>query len=285
VSQGATTRALGLVWHPHQKLWNARLSRRLRRLPLGRVLVRLVIATDSVLLAARVVARRVRAGWPGARGSTGDRPTVLYIDAGVHREGKQIRWMHEWFASDYDLRVVGYEASAEHMEHARERLSDLDLALDLRQRALVAPGFAEPEVKLFKSGGDGKGDSLFSQRGDDFEVAPAVRLSGELSELDPPPAHTVTLLRMNIEGAESYVIEDLVDAGVQGEIDGYFGMWDDLSKIDVGADEAFRRLLAESGISGVTFNDRDLPSPLRRWAIRFDLETSIRKGLRKTGGR
>jgi hypothetical protein len=84
---------------------------------------------------------------------------------------------------------------------------------------------------------------------------------------------------MNIEGAEHFVIDDLLDARLHTSIDGYYGMWDDLSKIDPNDDSRFRQLLRDYRISKLTFNDRDLPFWLRRYAIRTDIETSIRAGL------
>ena len=97
-------------------------------------------------------------------------------------------------------------------------------------------------------------------------------------------SHTMpVILRMNIEGAEQFVIQDLLDSGLTASVDGYYGMWDDVSKIDPKADRRFRRLLRANGITNVTFNDRDLPYRLRRFAIRTDIETSIRRGLARVG--
>jgi len=113
------------------------------------------------------------------------------------------------------------------------------------------------------------------------------------------------ILRMNIEGAEQFVIQDLIDAGLHRSIDGYYGMWDDLSKVDPSAAKTFRRLLRDNGISTITFNDRDLEtsarrglslSPrqlaarfrqlsftLRQHAIRSDLDAALRAGLDRAG--
>jgi hypothetical protein len=64
-------------------------------------------------------------------------------------------------------------------------------------------------------------------------------------------------------------------------VDGYFGMWDDVSKIDPERDRAFRGMLKDAGITSVTFNDRDLGHSLRRRAIRLALDTSLQSGVRK----
>ena len=88
------------------------------------------------------------------------------------------------------------------------------------------------------------------------------------------------LLRMNIEGSEYDVVRDLIQRGLDQSIDGYFGMWDDVSKRDTATDRRFRELLAAAGISKVTFNDRDLTYSVRRLAIRLALDVAIRRGMR-----
>ncbi|MGB7053206.1 MAG: hypothetical protein WBG41_16695 [Acidimicrobiales bacterium] len=200
--------------------------------------------------------------------------------------------MHQWFGKRYDLQILGFEAGSEHIADARSELADLD-EVRLDHVALVGPDDDSNEVRLYihevafrgQKENKGKGDSLFSTRSDKYEVVPACRLSQVLKDggysLDEMPV----ILRMNIEGAEQYVIEDLVRAGLHTSIDGYYGMWDDVGKIDPKADEHFRELLRASGITNITFNDRDLPYKLRRLAIRSDIETSIRRGLLRVRGR
>jgi FkbM family methyltransferase len=292
-----------LLWHPHEKLWNWELVERVRsrfgRGPVGQVLVVAIIAADSVLLALRVVSSRARRR-PSHVTEAASTPRVLYIDCGVHKKGEQIRWMQRWFAGRYELHVLGFEAGAEQVRAATEELADLE-RVRLHHVALVGPDYEGDEVRFYKTGGDGKGDSLFSERGAEYEVVPARRLSQVLLEegydLDKMPV----ILRMNIEGAEQFVIEDVIAAGLDRSIDGYYGMWDDLSKMDPGADERFRQRLRSHGISSVTFNDRDLVmlddralsfAPrnllfavrkltfrLRRHVIRSDIEASIEAGL------
>jgi hypothetical protein len=264
-----------LLWHPHQGLWNWRLVGRVRRLPLGGSLERLIIVTDSLLLAGRALARRYRLP-PARRARPVGRPTVLYVDCGMHRDARQLVCMLDWFGPSTDLHVLGIEASSEHFDIVAEVLRAQ--AVELRQLALVGPDHAGASIRLYKSGGRGKGDSLFSERGRAWEEVPALRLSTLLAAAGPSPQTSVLLLRMNIEGAEVFVIEDLVDAGLDTAVDGYYGMWDDLSKIDRQADASFRSLIRSRGIRTFTFNDRDLDHPARRWAIRFDVETSIRCG-------
>jgi hypothetical protein len=85
--------------------------------------------------------------------------------------------------------------------------------------------------------------------------------------------HDILLLRMNCEGAEWPVLRDLEKAGLLAYISGFFGMWDDLWKIDIGMDARFRAYLKEQKIRNFTYNDRDLKFYLRRKAIKYHLTT------------
>jgi FkbM family methyltransferase len=303
--------ARSLIWHPEEKLWNWRLVGALRRMLGGGApaygAISALIGIDSLLLLLRVWRRRLRrpsrSRRPDGRAS---RPPVLYIDCGVHKRGEQIRWMHRWFADRYELRVLGFEASAEHVRDATVALADLD-GVRLFHLALVGPEETAGEVRLYKSPvGQGKGDSLFANSRGDYDVVPARRLSDVLAEEGCSLSELPVVLRMNIEGAEQFVIRDLIDAGLHTCVDGYYGMWDDLAKIDPPAARTFRRLLRDNGISSITFNDRDLEEAppgaraslgpaglvrrlrersfaLRRHAIRSDIEAALQAGLRRVG--
>jgi hypothetical protein len=280
------------LWHPHQKLWNWRLEALLRRI--GRrigittALINALVAIDSALLFLRVFVWRTREfGIVESLRPFG--PTdrrVLYVDCGVHKYGEQLRSMQEWFADRCDLRLLAFEASGEHCRDAGTHLADLR-NLDLRNFALVGPDAIEASVKLYKGPLDGRGDSLVLRQSDRYEVVPARRLSEVLrEEFGDWLTDTPVILRMNIEGSEYDVIDDLVRSGVAEQIDGYFGMWDDVAKIDPARERGFRRLLDSAGIRSVTFNDRDLSHPLRRRAIRLAVDGAIRRGLEvKPGAR
>ncbi len=266
-----------LLWHPHQKLWNWSLVAVLRKLlgsRLSTIAIRSLITADSLLLIARVLARCVASR--SFRSFPNRETPVLYIDCGTHKEGAEIRWVHRWFSDQYDLRILAFEASSEHFRDAQSALVDLNPSLC--QVALVGPEQKEDTARLYKGGGDGRGDSLFAARGDDYEEVSARRLSGILSDAGYDLARIPVILRMNVEGAEQFVIADLIDVGLDRLVDGYYGMWDDLSKIDPAGDLQFRRKLRDRGISPLTFNQRDLGHRLRRVAIRLDIKRAIRSG-------
>jgi len=272
----STAGSKSLWWHPHQRLWNWALVARLKRLPGGalvqRLAIRALIELDSLLLAAQVLP--LMPSWLRFRQHHGMRPKVLYIDCGVHKRGEQVLKVHEWLSQTCELRILGFEANPASFEEAVVNLRHLP-ELDLRQLAVVGPDVETSTVTLHVGTGDGKGDSLFPERGNASVEVPAARLSDILTEDYPSFLEDVVLLRMNIEGAELFVIEDLVNAGLSSSINAYFGMWDDLSKIDPEKDAAFGQLLTTNGIRTLTFNDRDMTFALRLWAVRVAMEAAI----------
>ena len=86
---------------------------------------------------------------------------------------------------------------------------------------------------------------------------------------------------MNIEGAEYDVIKDLVHSGLSERMDGFFGMWDDLSKIDIERDDDFRAFLLRNRIQTFPFNGRDLEHAFRKKCILYHVHTCILKALSK----
>jgi FkbM family methyltransferase len=274
-----------MLWHPLQGLWNDQLRARIRQRIHWRLaanaLVAVIIVADSLLLAGRAAAR-----WTAARRmpvpKSGERRTVLYVDCGTHREGRELTAVHSWLSRQYDLRILAFEASPDHYRAALANLGGIP-GLDFRQAALVGPDWRDPTVRLYRRGGDGRGDSLFAQRGEEFEDVKAVHLSEVLAQEDL--RRTVVILRMNIEGSENAVLDDLVEAQLLGAIAGFYGMWDDLGKIDPAAGAEFQRQLKAQGVRPFTFNERDLRVGLRRWAIKTDLLASIREGLAAAASR
>lgn len=269
-----------LLWHPHQKLWNWRLVGVITRLSarpaIAERAVRLLVLVDSLLLLATATLRRITATAAGALAPPQRDAIVLHIDCGVHKDGHEIVWMHRWFAPRYNLKMIAFEAGREQFEQAASNLESIP-DLDLRRAAVVGPGQDGPTVELHLGHADGRGASLFPVRGGAVEEVPAVRLSEILETMSPQP--DAVILRMNIEGAEKFAIQDLVASGLQGRVNGYYGMWDDLSKIDPRMDGEFRGLLKRHGIRTMAFNERDLAHPIRRFAIRTDIDTAIRRAL------
>lgn len=270
-----------LIWHPHQKLWNWRLVWLIRGVvrpaPLASRAVRLLVEVDSMLLLGRAALRRLRLLGATVLPPLPAGTTVLYVDCGVHVEGSELVWLSRWLSKRCDLRILAFEAGRSHYERAARNLAGIP-GLDLRHAALVGPGHDAATATLHLGDDDGRGASLFAVRGTTAEEVPAARLSSVLR--DEIPTSAVVILRMNIEGAEWMVIEDLLEASMASRIDGYYGMWDDLSKLDPSLDADFRRVLKTHRIRTFPFNDRDLRHRTRRVAIRVDIETAIHAARR-----
>jgi hypothetical protein len=242
-----------MIWHPHQGLWNWDLIDRVHHRRWGPQIEALIIWVDTLILVLRCV--RNRRCW--RRQDLADL-RVLYIDCGVHEEGWQIVATNQWLRGRVaDLKILGFEANPATYRIAASNLETI-VDLDLRNVALVGPDHGSATVELFLTS-NGKGDSLFAARMEQGSISvPARRLSEELPDLAEFDA---VLLRMNIEGAEGAVTDDLHTAGLLPRFSGFFGMWDDLSKIDPSADVEFRRRIRTLGIHTTTFNDRDFENP------------------------
>jgi FkbM family methyltransferase len=255
---------------------------------LGALAVRLVVGADTGFLAWRIVARRVRLlGVPalfGLRPVT-DTP-VVYLDLGTHEQPGELTFAHAMLRRlCRDLTVFGFEANAASSRAAQEAVAGLDRVQVLHGavcRVVPANGL----VQLYSpssphgKGPRGRGDSLY-RRSDAGTPVRAIRLSAWLREQGLADGERVLLLRMNIEGAEFDVLHDLADAALTRMVDGYYGLWDDLSKFDEETDREFRRFTAGQGIRPVTFNGRDLRWPWRRRLIAYDLRTSVHAGARR----
>ena len=284
MNRSAWARRRALLWHPRQRLWNrplvSAIEATLRSRRAAAPLTWFVMLADTILLLGWVARRRlrllgVRSLMPCPRRP---RTPVLYVDCGVHEHGDEIRLVRRWLGGRFDVRIVAFEAGSRQFAVAREALADVP-GLDLRHEALVGPEHAGATITLHRSPG-GYADSIFAAGGNDREDVPATRLSAVL--LSEHARHDgPVVVRMNIEGAELAVLEDLVAAGLDARVDGWYGLWDDVGRIDARLETRFARLLAERDISPLTFNGRDVGYALRRLAIRIDLATSIRSGERR----
>lgn len=282
-------RLLRLLWHPHQGLWNWTLLRlitwTLPDRPFRRAIIGTIIGVDTSLLWLRALARRVKkVGIAGLFSKTRvphGRP-VLYFDLGLHKEARELSLMISKVLPGLcdDYRAYGFEASTDFFNQARQSLGEKD-NLHLTNAALCGTVPAGGSIKLYKGGGDGLGSSVYRDTLGDYEEVQAVRFSDWIKGHDLDLKTSICLLRMNIEGSERDVLEDLADSGLAQHIDGYFGMWDDLSKIDRNRDDEFRAFLMRHRIHPFTFNGRDLWYPFRIAAIEYDIATAVQAGIKR----
>jgi|SoiMethySBSTD1v2_1073268.scaffolds.fasta_scaffold16695_2 FkbM family methyltransferase len=205
---------------------------------------------------------------------------VYYFDLGLHRTGGQLRLMLRWFSNLVDLRVYGFEANPEYFR-ACANAFERDRRVTLVNAAVVGPDQSKTVRLYLAQDKHGLGDSLFEERGSSSIEVPSVRLSIFMAGAGINPTKDIVLIRMNIEGAELYVLEDLVAARLVEYIDGYYGRWDDPLRINRDLASRFAEMMAKTRIQNFPFNDRDNRAPMRNYAIRYDVTTSIASGARK----
>lgn len=280
----------GLLWHPHQGLWNWRLVGAVRaRFPgsiAAKLTVKAIILLDTVLLAVQALRRRVSKAGLASVLETPRVPShipLLYFDLGTHKEARELSFMMNEILPRYsdNFTAYGFEACRDFWEQARALFTD-------RTNVQVVHGAlchhtmpAGGRIRLYKGQGDGLEASIYRQNLAEYDEVDALRFSDWLRDNHLELNNSLCLLRMNIEGAELDVIQDLVEHDLAASIDGYFGMWDDVSKIDARRGEDFRALLATHGIAPFTFNGRDFRSRIRTKCIEYDIGTSIHVGLRR----
>jgi hypothetical protein len=289
-NERAAGRIPSILWHPHQGLWNwdltALVNSTFRAKPFAQATIWTIIFVDSVLLWARALGRRLKfvglsGFWPSQK--TPQEFQVIYLDLGLHTGARELLLMANEILPEFcaNFAAFGFEASSEFFCAAKKKVGDTRRT-SLIHAALCREVPESGKLKLYKSNEDeGLGNSVFRHAYSEYEEAPALRLSDWLRNCQISVMSNICLLRMNIEGSEVDVISDLVQSGLATHIDGYFGMWDDMSKIDKKEDERFRAMLEANNIHPFTFNGRDFVSSLRMRAIRYDVATAIRAGAKR----
>ena len=284
-------RSLWKLWHPHQRLWNWDLigivKKRVPIAPINKALARGIILADTSLLFLRALSRRIFRVGPRklfAKAKIPSDLTLFYFDLGTHEDGKELAHMVNQVLPRRggNFKAYGFEANSDSYQQAKTKFAGKQ-NVKMVHAALCAEDPSSGKIRLYKMSG-GMGDSIYRPT-DSYEEVDATRFTTWLSDNRIVLDHNICLLRMNIEGAEYDVIKDLVDAGMANNIDGYYGMWDDLSKIDVDRDDEFRAFLSRNRISPCTFNGRDMNLPLRQKCIDYDIDTSILTKLKKLGRR
>lgn len=269
---------LRTLWHRHQGLWNWDLVTRLTpdvacAKPPKSALSWCLVWIDTLILAARFVLRRAGSRLRLAGRHARVPVAVTYIDVGTHVAAKELLLMRQHVlprCAD-TFRCVGIEANPESFERVRERVGD-DPNVSLVNAAVCRHVPAGGTVQLFLHG-DGHGDSLHRTSGASMQV-PAIRLS-DIVRAEASDPGRIIIVRMNVEGAEYEAILDLYENGLLDRVDAFYGMWDDLSKIDPKLDAEMTAFMRTHGVRTTTFNERDFVSGFRVRVIAYDLRTSI----------
>lgn len=269
------------VWHPHQGLWNWDLVMSLTddvatTAPPKSKISWFLIYMDTLVLFIRIFCRRIRIGITSAAFPTFFKPRnakVTYIDVGIHVAAKELALMrnHLLPSISNEFKCIGIEANESSFRKIEEKFQN-DKLVQLINAAVCREVPESGCVKLYLHG-DGHGDSMY-RIGERATLVPAITLSDIVKKECADPDRII-LVRMNIEGAEYDVLRDLRENGVLDKVDGFYGMWDDLSKIDPNLDREMISFMRENKIRTMTFNERDFVSEFRVKAISYDIITTV----------
>jgi FkbM family methyltransferase len=279
-----------ILWHPHEKLWNWKLVVAIQKIipisPINQGIITVIILVDTFILFLRAWVRRLSLLGHTKIFTKMKIPndiSVLYLDLGTHKKGKELAWAINNVLPHMcnNFEAYGFEASQESFKQVSEEFTKTK-NVSIFNVALCHVLPKDGKIKFYKDMKTGASDSIYRQSAH-YEEVKAMRLSDWLSENNIVLENKIILLRMNIEGAEYDVIKDLVERGLTKYIDGYYGLWNDVCRIDKQRDDEFRAFLKKNQISSFTFNGRDLRWSLRKKCIEYDINTSIQKGLLRLG--
>jgi hypothetical protein len=277
-----------LVWHPYKGLWNGHLvgliHERVPLAPARDTLIWLIVQVDTLCLFARVLATRIRRlGIRSvlSKATVPDSVPVLYLDLGLHREGEELAWVAGNLLPKISNRfeAFGLEARRDSFLQVHRKLGGLD-NVRIVHTAVCYPAPSDGKIKLYIATNDGMGDSIH-RPGTSYEVVPGTRLTDFLEDNNIALGERVTLLRMNIEGAEYDVINDLIDSGNVSNIDGYSGTWDDMEYIDTQRAAELRSLVKQHRIYRFPFSGQDLKWPVRTKCIEYYFRTQVLLGQKR----
>ena len=280
---------LWMLWHPHQRLWNWTLVGIIKRvLPVRLVSgppIFVIIFLDTIFHWVRALIRRAKKlGISRLFTKTKffQNTSILYFDIGIHKDAKELSLMIDKIPPSLcdSYRAYGFEASKEFFDDAAQALRAKN-NVNLTNAALCMAVPEDGKIKLYKGPGEGLGSSVYRNNFDDYEEVRALRFSDWVNSMNLHLGSNICLLRMNIEGSEVDVIKDIVANGLSEHFDGYFGMWDDISKIDMKRDDEFRAFLRDNRIHPFTFNGRDLRFWFRIKCIRYDISTAVQAGVKR----
>jgi len=182
---------------------------------------------------------------------------INYFDLGTHKFARELNWVFDEVLSKLPnpCRLFAFEANPETFNIAKNNCSHID-NLKFHNLALVSKVPESGLIKLFTSG-DGLGDSIYRKKESCVEVE-AKKLSDVIRDEAIRLDECINIIRMNIEGSEYDVIEDLINADLIKYFDGFYGMWDDVSKLDQKKYIKFNKILKEVGVYPFPFNGRDM---------------------------
>ena len=263
-----------LIYHPHQGYWNSNICKIIRKVTfvpaISKKIINRLIKFDTAMLKKRLEKKTNNIN---SSGYTTEK-TINYFDIGTHEDANELRWTYDEVLSKLPnpYKILTFEANPTSYQKAADHIKYIP-NLKIINAALLYNIPESGTIRLFTAR-KGLGDSIYRKTASYVDV-PARRLSDIIKEEKIDLEKGINILRMNIEGAEYDVIQDLIDNDLVKYFDGFYGMWDDLSKINYEKDVEFIKMLNKNGIHPYPFNGRDIKIKPRMDLIKMSLEQSI----------
>lgn len=199
---------------------------------------------------------------------------INYFDLGAHKWAVELNWVVNKVLSQLPNphKIFAFEANPKNFNHANDHCRQID-NLKFYNLALVSEVPESGLVKLYTSGEAGA-DSIYRKK-ESFVEVEAKKLSDVIRDENVKLNEGINIIRMNIEGSEYDVIEDLIESDLIKHFDGFYGMWDDVFKIDKEKYKVFQKMLKKLNIYPFPFNGRDMHHKERKELIYKSLMNSI----------
>ena len=156
---------------------------------------------------------------------------IYYYDFGLWK-GTEIHWMvnHVFPKLNItDYQIYGFEACKQYADRLKAIYSDNDRVEIINKAVVDKPR----KVKLYHAQNQ-VGHSVFSTKrnvSDQFEEVDGIVFSDWIKENVKAHKVAFSILKVNIEGAEWFLFNDLVNSGVHQHIDVYCGQGHDVEKV------------------------------------------------------
>jgi FkbM family methyltransferase len=268
------TPVLWLFWNPYQGFWNWNLCKIIEKIVfipfLSKSIIKGIISFDTFFLRIKLKSKAANINKSGYS----PQKTINYFDLGTHNDAFELRWVVDdlLLKLPNPYKIYAFEANPDSYSKAIINTNYIR-NLKFYNVALVNQKPESGKIRLF-TGGNGHADSIYRNTVSYVEV-PAQKISDIIKNEKIDLEKGINILRMNIEGAEYDVINDLIENDLIKYFDGFYGMWDDLSKINYEKSKEFRKLLKNKNIFPYPFNGRDMNIKMRTDLIKMSLEKSI----------
>jgi len=182
---------------------------------------------------------------------------VYYYDFGLWK-GTEIHWMvnHVFPALNItDYKVYGFEACKDYADALKNKYKDNDRVEIINKAVVDTPRM----VRLYHAPNH-VGHSVFSTKRNvskNYEEVEGIVFSEWIKENVKAHKIAFNILKVNIEGSEWYLFNDLVNSGVHKHIDVYCGQGHDVEKVSELEDkvDAYYTLLKENDINLYRFTE------------------------------